>query len=238
MELKNLLDYQKADIAKRNIKSAMHKDVSCQDMRKYRDLYEQAVKLARESEDNANATLNEYESVKAFYEQNCAEIERICARLSLNDISDEEEIELLAKLEQVKATVTEWEKRIGEIKAKAEKLVSDYVKIQKDGLSFKDKYMVAKAEYAKLEKLKEPELAVAQSKMDEIKPSVQLELMEKYEKLTAVMRPPVFVPGMTSDGKQYSCGGCGMGLSNVAKAELEEKGMVVCESCHRLVYKI
>ena len=238
MEFKNLLDYQKADLAYRKIESAIKKDASYIEMKKNREIYEQAKLKNAESETSATNAVNAYNSALAYYEQNAKNIESLCAKLASDDLDEAQESEILEKLEQAKSALAEWEKRVADLKVNADKLLSDYAKTLNDGKVSAEKYKSAKAKFEQLKASKADEIEKAKSDRDALFSSVEPELMAMYEKLTAEGKYPAFVPGMSVDEKQVSCGACGMGLSGVAKSEFEEKGFVVCETCHRIVYKL
>ena len=238
MELSKLLEYQKADVKLHNVIVEMHKDKSYQAMKKYREQFEQATVKNDEIEVLANKALASYESALAYYESNAKEIEKLIAKLSSDDLSDEEEDALVEELEQKKSAITEQLKKVNDLKANADRLFASYRENGANAKLAKENHQKAKTAYEKFKAENMPKRDEAEKARDALRDGVDPALMEKYEKLTAEGKYPAFVPAMSPDnGKTYNCGACGMSQSGVTISEINDKGIAYCESCHRIIYK-
>ena len=147
-----------------------------------------------------------------------------------------EKIKAVEELEQLKTAFVEWEKKASQLKANAEKALSEYATAQKSGKTARAEYETAKAKYEKFKESKASALAKLKANRDSLAPAVDEEIMTMYKQLTDEGKYPAFVAQLGEE-KFPTCGACGMMLSDTAKRDLNANGYCRCETCHRIIYK-
>lgn len=237
MNIEALLTYQKADLAFKKMNDELKKNENYRKMRASKKLFEAAKTAVEDSEKQAASVVSSYEQALAFIDEYADEIDALCEELEKDDLQEERENELVARLEKLQAEVGEWVRRAEDLKALAEQAVKDRRDAQTAGAKSRDDFNAAKKLYDEFKASKEAELEELRKKRDELKPAVEAELLEKYEKLTGEGVYPAFVAALSSD-KVFTCGVCGMAVSSSAKTDLEKDGICVCESCRRIIYKL
>ena len=97
-----------------------------------------------------------------------------------------------------------------------------------------------KEQYAKSKTLYEDDVKAVENKKNEINlklktlgKDIEPKIMEAYQKRRKENIFPVVVPIINN-----SCGGCHIELPYAYISKIEEQGVLPCEHCHRLIYKI
>lgn len=236
MELNNLLDFQKTDIAYKKIKDELAKNENYRVMAKSKDDFEQAKQRVASSEVTAEAIINAYNSAVATLNENLKEIDKLCAMAEKEDLDDEAQAQIVEKLETLRKVIESGEKKTAELKVNADKALNDYKSAQKVGKEAKANYTTAKEKFESFRKSKDVEIEELKKERSALKEKLDPELYELYKAKTSAGLYPALVPAMESGG--IVCGGCGMQQSDSVKNALESKGYCECESCHRIIYKI
>ena len=237
MNLDALLTYQKADLAYKKLNDEIKKNQNYVEMRSSKKKFEAAKNAVLESEKQAENIVSSYEQGLKFIEKCADEIENLCVRLENGEADEETEKSLVARLEELQASVNEWKKRVDGLKALADKALGDYKAAQVSGKKSRADYAEAKAKFETFQKGKEAELKKLKDARDALAGDVEPVLMETYLKLTGDGVYPAFAPATELD-KNMSCGVCGMVVSSSAKTDLENKGYCRCETCRRIIYKL
>ena len=236
MNLEALLKYQKADLEYKKLNDEIKKNPDYKKMKENKELYNVAKQKGIDSESVAESVLAQYNSALEFMNENAKKVEELCAKISAGQLSDEEEIKAVEELEQLKALFVEWEKKASQLKANAEKALSEYATAQKSGKTARAEYETAKAKYEKFKESKASDLAKLKANRDSLAPVVDEEIMTIYKQLTDEGKYPAFVAQLGEE-KFPTCGACGMMLSDTAKRDLNANGYCRCETCHRIIYK-
>ena len=236
MNLEALLKYQKADLEYKKLNDEVKNDPNYKKMKDSKEAYNAAKQKGIDSEAAAESVLAQYDSALAFMNENAKRVEELCVKISAGQLSAEEEAKAVAELEELKITFSEWEKKASQLKANAEKALSEYATAQKGGKTARAEYETAKAKYEEFKKSKEGGLAELKSKRDALASGVDEKLMGIYKQLTGEGKYPAFVAQL-GDEKFPTCGACGMMLSDTAKRDLNANGYCRCETCHRIIYK-
>lgn len=236
MNLEALLKYQKADLEYKKLNDEIKKNPDYKKMKENKELYNVAKQKGIDSEAVAENVLAQYNSALEFMNENAKKVEELCAKISAGQLSDEEEIKAVEELEQLKTAFVEWEKKASQLKANAEKALSEYATAQKSGKTARAEYETAKAKYEKFKESKASDLAKLKANRDSLAPEVDEELMTIYKQLTDEGKYPAFVAQLGEE-KFPTCGACGMMLSDTAKRDLNANGYCRCETCHRIIYK-
>lgn len=236
MNLEALLKYQKADLEYKKLNDEIKKNPDYKKMKENKELYNVAKQKGIDSEAVAENVLAQYNSALEFMNENAKKVEELCAKISAGQLSDEDEIKAVEELEQLKTAFVEWEKKASQLKANAEKALSEYATAQKSGKTARAEYETAKAKYEKFKESKASDLAKLKANRDSLAPEVDEELMTIYKQLTDEGKYPAFVAQLGEE-KFPTCGACGMMLSDTAKRDLNANGYCRCETCHRIIYK-
>ncbi len=236
MEIKNILDLQKVDLARKKIKDELAKDANYITLVKSKEVFENAKQKMSSSEVSAEAVVNAYNNAVATLEETVQKVEELVARAGNEDLSEDEQNEIADKLEELRKSLATGEKKTAELKALADKALGEYKLAVKVGKEAREKYAVAKAKVGELQESKEKDLGKLLDARNQLKTKVEPDLYAIYKAKKTAGLLPVFVPVM-GEGALVSCGGCGMQQSGAVSSALESKGYCECESCHRLIYK-
>lgn len=237
MNLDALLTYQKADLAYKKLNDEIKKNQNYVEMRSNKKKFEAAKNAVLDSEKQAESIVSSYEQGLKFIEKCAGEIEDLCDKLDAGVADEESEKAIVARLEELQSSVSEWKKRVDSLKSLADKALGDYKAAQASGKKSRADYADAKAKFESFQKGKEAELKKLKDARDSLAGAVEPVLMETYLKLTGDGVYPAFAPATELD-KNMSCGVCGMVVSSSAKTDLENKGYCRCETCRRIIYKI
>ncbi len=238
MNFENLLSYQKADAEYKSRKKQIAADPNYKRMRLAKEQFDNAKKKCADSEALAESVMNAYNEANAYLERNAAKIEELCSQLNEGNLSDNEEAEIIEKLNVLRNELAEWERKVATLKANADKAISEYSAAQKSGQGARAEYQAAKKAYEEITSGSEAELKRLEKERAEARVSVDEKLLELYDTISIENKAitNIVVP-MMGDEKTAICGGCGMSLSTSDKDDLLGKGYIRCENCHRVIYK-
>ncbi len=235
MNLENLLNYQKADLAYKKMRQEISANPDYKNAKSYKAEFDNSkIKMAN-SEAQADNIIASYNSAMEYIDGHAARIEELCALLANPEIGEEDEAKAVEELTAIQAEVAEWEKKAAQIKANAEKAIADYQAAYKTASQARDKYNDANEKYKKFRESKDGELESLKAEVEKLAPTVEPELMELY-KSVAPENHPAFVPAM-GDDNALVCGACGMMLAGTASSELKSNGYCRCDTCRRIIYK-
>ncbi len=233
MDFSKLLEYQKVDLKlkKLNDEIAMNEDYKT--MKAKKEEFNNAKQAVGEAEALAETIMNAYNGALEYLKSNAQKVESIVAKLSSGQLDDEAEKNAVEELEKLKATLTEWEKKVSTLKANADKAIANYSNAQKIGASAKATYASAKAKYTEFKESKCADYELLKKQLEELQKTVDPKVFEVYKQITAEGKYPAFVPLMGDE----ACGACGMTLSGTAKNDIKNQGYCRCETCRRIIYK-
>ena len=92
---------------------------------------------------------------------------------------------------------------------------------------------IYKASFAKEKEKVEPEIIRLREEKNKQRTKVDPKLLAKYNAKSEGKIFPIFVPETNS-----RCGGCRMEIPAGKLADLKNKGLIECENCGRLIYKV
>lgn len=236
MKFDTILNYQKTDIELRKIHDEIERSALNQAIDKARSEFNSAKAQVSESEKNAEVLVKFVANAEKLYAEGKAVLEETAAKLDGTE-TDEERSAAIAKLETVRKKMSEIERKLAEVKPRADKTIKDYKTGQDKGKKMRDEYNSAKEALEQLRKSKEPIVNELKAKLTELEKDIDPKLMELYNALKAESKYPAFVEALPGERGTYSCRGCGIGLPQKLKSELEDKGFCRCETCRRIVYR-
>ncbi len=226
-----MLKYQEYDIKLKRMLDSLERSDANKRMEQARNEFNNAKKTVLDSEKDA-------EGVVAYYEQITPQIKELCNKLDeINSETTSEELStLIGQLETLRGKLVALEKRIADCKSSSEKIIKTYQEATSIGNKMLSYYNSAKASYSEQLKASEPDLTLMKKQMRALEPQIDTETMKKYKEITRENKYPAFVEVRVSDGT-YSCGACGLQLSQKNTSTLNENGICTCETCRRIIFK-
>lgn len=222
-----LLKYQEYDIKLKRMLDALEKSDSNKRMEQARNEYNNAKKTVLDSEKDA-------ENIVSYYEQITPQIKELCNKL--DEIENDDSSVAIEQLEVLRGKLVSLEKKIADCKSSSEKILKTYQDATAIGHKMLAYYNNAKASYNEQVKASEPEITSTKKQMRALEPQIDAETMKKYKEITRENKYPAFVEVRVNDGT-YSCGACGLQLSQKNTSTLNENGICTCETCRRIIYK-
>jgi len=236
--LKVMLDYQSADIELRKLLFELEKHPDYKKLSQAKLDFARAKETVASAETQAGAILAYYNGVQKEYDKLVAASKAIMATLEkLPENAEDKRKKETANLEKVRDEIYALEKSLNEKRAKSEKIISSYRAAQENGKKLKETYNAVKARIDVLSNDSEPKIKALKTKLVALEKSVDAALLKKYIGLANDKKLPPLAQAITTDsGKTFSCSGCGLSLSQSAKAELLKSGLSSCDNCRRMIY--
>lgn len=188
------------------------------------DGYEgKAIALANELNDLETRHRKVMDSLKEFSEidfQQLPESEEEVAYLKKNALSLSETVKVLKKSVEV-------------VKEEMKTVTAEYEKLKKQTISMQKQFKEYKEKYESLVKAKEAETQSVREKLSALEKEIPAGILERYKNKRKEGVWPVLCPLQVD-----SCSICSMNLPRAAMSKLTEEGVIECENCHRLIYKL
>ncbi len=227
-----LLKYQEYDIKLKRLLDTIERSDASKRMEQARTEFNIAKKTVQEDEKEA-------EKVVAYYEKSAPQLQELEKNLDSIIKSSEGNDNIAALIEQLeilKGKVIALEKKIIECKTSSEKILKSYQEANAIGHKMLSYFNSAKTIYNELIKASEPEISALKKKLKALEPLIEIETLKKYKEITKENKYPAFVEVRFIDGT-YSCGACGLQLSQKNTSTLNENGVCTCETCRRVIFK-
>lgn len=232
--LQTLINYQATDKSLLNIE----KELAATEEKKK---YAQARKFLK----NAQTALDGYESkavslsaelthTEARYKKIVDDLKEF-AEIDYSELEDNEgEIAYLKKNAQALAdTLKTLKKELVAMKEKIEQVSQEYKTLKKQTIVMQKQFKEYKEKYNAVAQAKETQIEAIRKELDEMEKDIPAEILERYKNKRKEGLWPVLCP-LNGD----RCGVCSMDLPRAAISRLTEKGIIECENCHRLIYKV
>jgi len=248
MSFEKILEYQKIDIELKRVLAEIEKTDDFKRIEQAKQKFAQEKKAVEESEKSAATLVEAFDDTKGQMDELekkykkmqplIAKIEKLSAKgdddFSQNDLDELEKA--IDQLKSLKYEAVEIEKNILDKKNSAGEIITSYKIANENGKKIKEFHQKAKARYDEFLKQKQPAIDGLNNKLKELSTQIDKALLAQYKAIVSEGKHNAFV-GFVVDGKDFSCRGCGIGLSQTAIAELTSKNHCVCESCRRVVCK-
>ena len=234
MKFDDILKYQSTDIKLRRVYDEIEKSELNKQLEATRSKFNAAKANVEECKSIADALISSIGSAELAYADEVAQLADLTKKAH-NAGEDEGLDEVISRLEAVRNTIGELDKRLVDIKNKADKALKTYIESNNQGVELRRKYSDIKQKLDEFKKQKEPDILVLKKELAALKASIEPAVMEQYNALVGEGKIFAFVEAVKVD-KDYSCRGCGISLSQTLKSELEEKGWCRCETCRRFIY--
>ncbi len=231
--LQTLIGYQAMDKNLLNIE----KELAATEEKKK---YAQARKFLK----NAQVTLDGYENkavalsgelsrLEAQYNEIASELKEF-SEIDFSEMEENEgEAAYLKKNAQSLADKLRVIKRdLASVKERMDAATKDYRELKKKTLAMQKQFREYKEKYAVVAQGKEAEIQSVRSQLAAMEKDIPADVLERYKNRRKEGLWPVLCPL-----KGDRCGVCSMDLPRAAISLLNEKGVIECENCHRLIYK-
>ena len=174
--------------------------------------------------DEFNALMKKFEKHEKFVEE--------LKKGKLENYNKEKLIEAEKEITEVNAAILVLEKEIAKLSQTISATIKDFEKTKNEIVDAKKKHTEGMKAYNTLVDGKKERMEQLKSDLKALEKKVDPKIIAKYIKMRDDRIFPVFVPLLN-----HSCGGCSMELPSSQINKLEEKGMLECENCHRIIYK-
>ena len=230
-----LLEYQKIDIELRKVLDEIERSDDSKKLEQARNEFNSAKSAVGESEKQAESIVAYYNSALTLYEDCVKQIDELSAKMAATE-DIEAQREIAARLEKVKETLIDTERKLVERIERGDKVIMTYLDSNERGKKMRAVYAQIKERLDAMRKEREPKINELRSKLDALRSQIDPEAMELYKNITAERKYPAFVAAIpSSDKKGYRCF-CGISLSQKAQSDLLAKGQCRCETCRRLIF--
>lgn len=236
MKFDAILAYQETDLKLRRLHDEIDKSEANKRADTARQRFNAAKATVEECGKTAEMLVAHVEKETRLYEEASESLQALRAEA---DAAAEEQLPtIIGQLERLKNKLNELDKRVNDARARAEKALAAFKENNAKGKQAREEFAAAKDRLDALKKAKEPEMAALKQKLADISKSVEPAVMTQYNELKNEGKVFAFVEAVPGEHNSYACRGCGIGLSQTLKSELEDKGWCRCESCRRIVYKV
>ncbi|MDE6613948.1 MAG: hypothetical protein K2K24_00405 [Clostridia bacterium] len=232
MSIEKILKYQEVDMKMFKLENELKASEPAKKMMFYQNATKQSYDTLTRLNEIADATMeNIKKSMSAL-----AEIDKQIEEIATGDLPDcdEKQLDYFAKqLEKLDQQADELEREISRANKELSETNSKYKKEYEQAGKSSKNYRVYTEEFNNLKKEKTAEATEIMKELKDLEKDMNPTLLDKYKKVKANKKRPVFVPFM----KPGSCGGCGMEIASDIIDKLSE-GLKIqdCPNCGRIIY--
>ncbi len=229
----NILQYQKLDADARTIELELSNTEERKKTRYCLQFLKDSEEKLKKMEQEAAELNAKYISFYELYEKNAKLIAEYTAMVD-KSIDDNELNYLSKKYADLSRTISVLERDVKNIVAEAEKVNSQFIEYRAKLPSAKKQYAEAKQAFEELRKQREPEIIEIQRKKAELEKRIDSQIFDVYKELK---KQNVKYPYLVELEGNNRCGGCRMEMPMEKLSNIDKKGFIKCESCHRIIYK-
>lgn len=231
MSIDKILKYQEFDMKYIKLENELKSSKEAQKVMAYKQAGQQSVDNLVRMNDAAGLNMESVKKSMASLEETSKQIDEIgntdfveCDDKQLDYFAKQLE-KLVQKLEDAEREISRSNRELGDISVNQKK---DFEQAKKAAVAFR----AANDALNELKKTMGVEANALKEQMKAIAQETDPKLMERYLKVRANKRVPVFVPLVAPNG----CGGCGMEIASDALNKLHENKIQECPNCGRLIY--
>lgn len=229
-----ILNYQKKEKELIDLERSLSQSDERRKLVKARNFLSDVDKNIKDMDDKAQTLNANFASLKAKIEKLSAELEEYNALL--NKSADEAEINYfvkkVAKLDdELSSAENEAAKIIADVKA----LLIAFDDYKKKVRSAKDDFEEYKTKYDTLKKSRQSDFDKIRGELSEIEKTVPSSDKDVFAMYKKVRERKIYPAIVAANGN--NCGGCRMELSMNMMSKLNEKHVIECEECGRIIYK-
>lgn len=232
MSIDKILKYQEADMKLFKLENELKNSEPAKKMLFYQNATKTSYDTLTRLNETAEAAMESIKKNMSALEEINRQIEEIAGG-DLPDL-DEKQLDYFAKqLEKLEQRADELEKEISRINKELSDHNAKYKREYEQAGKSSKSYRVYTEEFNNLKKEKAVEAGAIMKELKDMEKDLNITLFEKYKKVKANKKRPVFVPF----NKPNSCGGCGMEIASDIIDKLSV-GLRIeeCPNCGRLIY--
>lgn len=232
MSIEKILKYQEVDMKLFKLENELKTSEPAKKMMFYQNATKQSYDTLTRLNESAEVVMeNIKKSMSAL-----ANIDKQIEEIATGDLPDcdEKQLDYFAKqLEKLDQQADELEREISRANKDLSETNSKYKKEYEQAGKSSKSYRASTEEFNNLKKEKSVEAAEILRELKDLEKDINTMLLEKYKKVKANKKRPVFVPFI----KPCSCGGCGMEIASDIIDKLSE-GLKIqdCPNCGRIIY--
>jgi len=231
MKMEKMLKYQEIDGQLKKLAASLNQSEESVKGKKLSAFLKEAEEKLKKMDRRADELNTYIQKLKANYQQSTKNFHEL--EEGVEHAIDKEELNYLSKkLADVSKTLANIEKELANALKEMEDIAKRYDEIRAKVPSARAQYKECRAKFDIKKKELEPQVSALKEQLAVLEKEIDKKVMEAYQKLRGQNIYPVIVPLVGSN-----CGGCQMDLSIGEVGKLEANGFVVCENCHRLIYK-
>ncbi len=231
MSIDKILQYQEYDMKYIKLENELKSSQEGKKIMAYKQAGQQSYENLTRMNEVAEYTMENIKKSMSALEETSKQIDEILSS-ELKDC-DEKQLDYFAKqlekleqkLEELEAQIVRGNKELNDINNNQKKEFEQATKAAKG-------FKVASEAFNELKKKMAVDASALMKEMKAISQGIAPELMERYQKVRANKRVPVFVPLVAPKG----CGGCGMEVASDVLNKLHENKIQECPNCGRLIY--
>ena len=231
MKKENLLKYQEIDGQLKKLVTEINQSEESVKGKKLGVFLKESEEKIKKMDKRADELNSLIQKLKANYQQSnekFAELEE-----GVEQAIDKDELNYVAKkLAELTKTIAGIEKELANAIKEMGDIAKRYDDLRAKVPSAKAQYKECREKFEQRKKDSEPQIAALKQQLAELEKDVDQKVFAEYQKLRGQNIYPVIVP---LEGN--NCGGCRMDLSIGEIGKIESQGYVVCENCHRIIYK-
>ncbi|MCL2556706.1 MAG: hypothetical protein FWE03_06820 [Firmicutes bacterium] len=244
MKLDKLLEYQKLDIGLRRITLELEKSDDAKKIEVAKQEFAIAKKAIEDSEKNALSLVEFFGELEKNYQEVGKKIDKLIDQIEKQEKELEKKPDKTSEFEKsinelaaLKSEAASIENKIADQKSKGDETIQKYKAASDRAKKVRDFHAKAKERLDILQKTKDPEIKAIKTSLKKLEPQIDEIFMTQYKTITSEGKYPAFVEAHL-DGKNFSCKGCGMSLSQTGSSALISQSYTSCESCRRIVYTL
>lgn len=231
MSIDKILQYQELDLKYVKLENELKSSPEGKKVMAYKQASQQAYDNLMRMNEVAEATMENIRKSMASLEETSKQIDEII-NIDLKDC-DEKQLDYFAKqLEKLEQKLEETEKEIARGNRELGDINNNQKKEYEQATMAAKGYRMVSEAFNELKKKLAVEAGALKNEMQAISKDISEGLMERYKKVRANKRMPVFVPFIPPMG----CGGCGMEVASDIVDKLHENKVQECPNCGRLIY--
>lgn len=227
-----LLIYQELDGKLRKIDKQLN---DSEDKKKGRQLNaflkeaEDSLRKMEERSRELNQLLSNLNQSYTEKEQTISEYEK-----SVDKSIDLDEVNYLSKkMSDLAKSISVLDRQAHDVTKEIEDLSAKYENYRSKVPTAQKQYRECRERYDVLVKQRMPEIMQIKAELSKMEKTLNPELLEKFKRLKSQGVYPPFVPLIGNN----QCGGCQMDNPTGLVSAIDSKGYIVCENCHRVIYK-
>ncbi len=231
MDLSKILEYQKLDSQLVKIERQIKNNENKKTANKMHDNMKDAQNKSITLEEKAGQLLSEIAKVKKQFKVQQDKIKEFTSK-DLASLSKEEVEKVSLLKDKLSQNLNILERNLTALAESVNAVLSSFNKTIKLFNDSKVQFSKSKNAYESEVKQVEVEQKTLQEKLLALSKGIDTKLMEAYNKRRKENIFPIVVPIINN-----SCGGCHIELPYANISKLEDKGILTCEHCHRIIYK-